>query len=78
MTMRPRRNPTGESGVIVTADTQDGASPPGDSGEARDDAMITENDTSNSSGNISHGACLPFWMITCRLISAVVAHCING
>ena len=48
MTMRPTGNPT------------DGALPPGDTGEASDDATIAENDTSESSGNIFHGACLPF------------------
>ena len=28
--------------------------------------------------DISHGACLPFWMITCMLVSAVVIRCIDG
>jgi hypothetical protein len=78
MMMRLTRNPTGASGVVATADAPDGASPPGDTGEARDDATIAENDTSNSSGNISRGACLPFWRITCMLISAVVVCCIDG
>jgi hypothetical protein len=77
MTMRSRR-PTGESGVVATADTPDGASAPGNTGEARDNARIAENDTSNLSGNISCGACLPFWRITCMLISAVVVCCIDG
>jgi hypothetical protein len=54
------------------------ALPPGDTGEARDDAAIAENDTSDSSGNIFHGACLPFWRITCMLASAVVVRCIDG
>jgi hypothetical protein len=71
-------NLTGASGVVATADAPDGASPPGNTGEARDDATIAENDTSNLSGNISHGACLPFWRITCMLVSAVVVCCING
>jgi hypothetical protein len=44
----------------ATADAPDGASPPGDTGEARDDVTIAENDTSDSSGNIFHGACMPF------------------
>ncbi len=78
MTMRPTGNPTGASGVVGPADAPDGASPPGDTGEARDDATIAENDTSNSSGNISRGTCLSFWRITCMLISAVVVRCIDG
>ncbi len=78
VTMHPTGNPTGASGVVATADAPDGASPPGNTGEAQDNATITENDTSNSSGNISRGACLPFWRITCMLISAVVVHCIDG
>ncbi len=60
ITMRPTGNPTDASGVVVTADAPDGASPPSDTGEARDDATIAENDTSDLSGNISCGACLPF------------------
>jgi hypothetical protein len=78
MTMRPMGNPTGASGVVATADAPDGASPPGDTGVARDDATIAENDMSNSSRNISRGACLPFWRITCMLVSAVVVCCIDG
>jgi hypothetical protein len=78
MTMRPMGNPTGALGVVATAYAPDGASPPGDTGEARDDAKIAENDTSNLSGNISCGACLPFWRITCMLVSAVVVCCIDG
>jgi len=50
----------------------------GNTGEAQDDATIAENDTSNLSGNISCGACLPFWRITCMLVSVVVVCCING
>jgi len=53
-------NPTDASGVVATADALDGASPPGNTGEAQDDATIAENDTSGSSRNISRGACLPF------------------
>ncbi len=34
MTMRPTGNPTGVLGVVATADAPDGASPPGDTGEA--------------------------------------------
>ncbi len=60
MAMRPMENTTGALGVVATVDALDGASPPGDTGEARDDAMIAENDTSNSSGNISRGTCLLF------------------
>jgi hypothetical protein len=78
MMMHPMGNPTGALGVAATADASDGASPPGDTGEARDDATIAENDTSNLSRNISRGACLPFWRITCMLISAVVVCCIDG
>ncbi len=78
MMMHPAGNPTGASGVVATAEAPDGASPPGDTGEAPDDATIAENDTSKSSGNISRGACLPFWRITCMLVSAVVVCCING
>jgi hypothetical protein len=78
MMMRQTGNPTGVSGVVATTDAPDGASPPGDTGEARDDATIAENDTSNLSGNISRGTCLPFWRITCMLISAVVVRCIDG
>jgi hypothetical protein len=44
MTMGPTRNPTDASGVVATADAPDGASPPGDTGEARDDAAIAELD----------------------------------
>jgi hypothetical protein len=76
--MCPTGNPTGALGVVATADAPDGASPPGNTGEARDDATIAENDTSNSSGNISHRACLLFWRITCMLVSVVVVHCIDG
>jgi hypothetical protein len=78
MTMRPMGNPTGALGVVATADAPDGASPPGDTGEAREDATIAENDTSNSSRNISHRACLPFWRITSMLVSVVVVCCIDG
>ena len=78
MTMHPTGNPTGASGVVVTAYAPDEASPPGDTREARDNATIAENDTSNSSGNISREACLPFWRITCMLVSAVVVCCIDG
>jgi hypothetical protein len=79
MMMRPTGNPTDALGVVVTADAPDGASPPGHTVEARgDDATIAENDTSNLSGNISRGACLPFWRITCMLVSAVVVCCIDG
>ncbi len=72
MTMRLTGNPTDASGVVATADAQDGALPPGDTGEARDDVTIAENDTSDSSGNFSRGACLPFWRITCMLVLTVV------
>ena len=78
MMMHPARNPTDALGVGSTADAPDGASPPGNTGEARDDATIAENDASNLSGNISCGACLPFWKIICMLVSAVVVHCIDG
>jgi hypothetical protein len=78
MTMCPTGNPTGSLGVVATVDAPDGALPPGDTGEARDDAMIAENDTSNSTRNISRGACLPFWRITCMLVSVVVVRCIDG
>ena len=56
MTMRPTENPTDASGVVATANASDGALPPGDTGEAQDDATIAENDMSNSFGNISRGA----------------------
>ncbi len=62
----------------ATADAPDGASPPGNTGEARDDVTIAENDTSDSSGNIFHGTCLPIWRITCMLVTAVVVRCIDG
>jgi hypothetical protein len=78
MMMRPMRNPTDESGVVATVDTPDGASPPGNTREARDDVTIAEHDTSDSSRNISRGACLHFWRITCMLISAVVVCCFDG
>jgi hypothetical protein len=78
MTMCSTGNPTDASGVVATADTLDEASPPGNTGEAQDDATIAENDTSGLSGNISQGACLPFWRITCMLVSVVVVHCFNG
>ena len=76
--MCPTGNPTDALGVVATMDTPDGASRQGDTGEARDCATIAENDTSNSSGNISRGACLPFWRITCMLVSAVVVRCFDG
>jgi hypothetical protein len=60
MTMRQMGNPTEALGVVATADAPDGASPPGNTGEAQDNAMIAQNDTSNLSRNISRGACLPF------------------
>ena len=78
MTMCRTGNPTDALGVIATADAPDGASPPGDTGEARNDATIAENDTSDSFGNISWGACLPFWRITCMLLSVVVVRCFDG
>jgi hypothetical protein len=78
MTMHPTGNPTGASGVVATEEAPDGASPPSDTGEARDETTIAENDTSNLTGNISRGACLPFWRITCMLVSAVVVCCIDG
>ena len=78
MTMCPTGNPTDALGVVATADAPDGASPPGDTGEAQNDATIAENDTSESFGNISRGACLPFWRITCMLVSAVVVRCWAG
>ena len=78
MTMCRTGNPTDALGVVATADAPDGASPPGDTGEARNDATIAENDTSDSFGNISRGACLPFWRITCMLVSAVVVRCFDG
>jgi hypothetical protein len=78
MTMCSTGKPTDASGVVATADAPDGASPPGNTGEAQDDATITENDTGNLSGNISRGACLPFWRITCMLVSAIVVHCFDG
>ena len=52
MTMCSTGKPTDASGVVATADAPDGASPPGNNGEARDNATIAENDMSNS-GNIS-------------------------
>ena len=55
-------------GGVATTDAPDEALPPGGTGEAQDDATITENDTSTSSENISRGACLPFWRITCMLV----------
>ncbi len=78
MMMHPTRNPTGALGVVATTDPPNRASPPGDTGEVRDKTMIAENDTSNSSRNISCGACLPFLRITCMLVSAVVVRCIDG
>jgi len=78
MTMCPMGNPTNALEVVATAEAPDGASPAGDTGEARDDATITENDSSDSSGNISRGACLPLWRITCMLISVVVVCCFDG
>ena len=41
MTMRPTRNPTDASGVVATADAPDGASPPGNTWEAQNNATIT-------------------------------------
>ena len=78
MTMCPTGNPTDALGVVVTTDTLDGVSPPGNTGEARDDATIAENDTRDLSGIFPRGACLPFWRITCMLVSAVVVHCFDG
>ena len=71
-------NPTDASGMVVTVDAPDGASPLGDTGEAQDNATIAEYDKSDLSGNISRGACLPFWRITCMLVSAVVVRCFDG
>jgi len=79
MSMCPTGNPTDALGVVATTDAPDGALPPGDTGEARHDTTIAENDTSDSSGNISRGACLPFWRrITCMLVSVVVVRCFDG
>ena len=78
MTMCSTGNPIHALGAVSTADAPDGASPPGDTGEARDDATIAENDTSDLSRNITRGACLPFWRITCMLVSAVVVRCFDG
>jgi hypothetical protein len=44
MTMCPTGNPTDALGVVATADAPDGASPPGNTGDAQDDAMIEEVD----------------------------------
>ncbi len=78
MMMCPTGNPTDASGVVATANAPDEALPPGNTGEARDNGTIAENDMSNSSGNISRGACLPFWRISCMLVSVVVVRCFNG
>ncbi len=78
MTMCRTGNPTDALGVVATTDAPDGASPPGDTGEARNDATIAENDTSDLFGNIPQGAFLPFWGITCMLVSAVVVCCFDG
>jgi hypothetical protein len=75
MTMCPPGNLTDALWGVATTDAPDEASPPGDTGEAQDDVTIAENDTSNSSENNSRGACLPFWRITCMLVSAVVVRC---
>ena len=40
MMIRPARNPTDASGMVATTDAPDGASPPGDTGEAQDNATI--------------------------------------
>jgi hypothetical protein len=75
MTMCLTENPTDALGVAATSDAPDGALPLGNTGEARDDTTNTaetENDLSDSSGNISCGACLPFWRITCMLVSEFV------
>jgi len=64
MTMRPMGNPTDASGVVATADAPNWASPPGNTGEARENVTIAESDTSNSYGNISRGAYLLIWRIT--------------
>ena len=50
MMMRPTGNPTDALGVAATMDAPDGALPPGNTGDARDDVTIKENDMSNSSG----------------------------
>ena len=50
MPMRRAGNPTDALGLAATVDAPDGALSPGDTEEARDDVMIEENDTSDSSG----------------------------
>ena len=50
MMMRPTGNPTDALGVAATMDAPDGALPPGNTGDARDDVTIKENDMSDSSG----------------------------
>jgi hypothetical protein len=67
MTMRLMGNPTDALGVAATTDAPDGTSSLGGTGEAQDDATITENDASDSSRNISR-----------MLISAVVVCCLCG
>ena len=70
--------PTDALAVVAATYAPDGASPPGDTREAQDNVTIAENDTSDSFGIISRGACLPFWRITCMLVSAVVVCCFDG
>ena len=70
--------PTDALAVVAATYAPDGASPPGDTREAQDNVTIAENDTSDSFRNISRGECLPFWRITCMLVSAVVVHCFDG
>jgi hypothetical protein len=76
MLMHKTGNPVDVSAVAATTDALDRASPPGNTREAQDDDH--RDDTSNYSGNSAHRACLPFWWITCMLVSAVVVCCIYG
>jgi hypothetical protein len=61
MTMCLIGNPTDALGEVVTTDAPNGALPPGDTGEAQDNAAIAENDMSDS-GNIS---CLFGGLLAC-------------
>ena len=50
MMMCPTGNLSDALVVVATTDAPDGALPPGNTGDARDDVTIEENDMSDSSG----------------------------
>jgi len=78
MTMCRTGNPTDALGVVATADAPDGASPPGDTGEAQNDARSQRMIRVIRSGIFpGEHACLFGGLLAC-FFSAVVVRCFDG